>query len=160
MIPKMNLIVWTLVLCVLIYEPVTGACPSGCYCRRSTSCNGTYVSCGGKGLTEVPTNIPTDTCFLDLRGNQITTVGDKAFGGLSKLETLWLSSNKITTIQNNTFNGLQNLKILWLHSNNISVIQSNAFHGLPNLQTLNLWGNEITELGNNIFHGLTKLQTL
>ncbi|XP_062585363.1 leucine-rich repeat-containing protein 3-like [Saccostrea cucullata] len=84
----MTLIVWTLVLCVLMYGPVTGACPSGCYCGRSTYCNGTFVNCEARGLPEVPTNIPTDTCFLSLAGNQITTIADNAFNGLPNLQAL------------------------------------------------------------------------
>ncbi|XP_062604952.1 leucine-rich repeat-containing protein 3B-like [Saccostrea cucullata] len=84
----MTLIVWTLVLCVLMYGPVTEACPSGCICERSTSCNGTDVWCYNRRLTEVPTNIPTDTCELHLDRNQITTLGDNAFDGLVNLETL------------------------------------------------------------------------
>ncbi|XP_062603169.1 leucine-rich repeat-containing protein 3-like [Saccostrea cucullata] len=84
----MTLIVWTLFLCVLLYGPVTEACPSGCSCERSNSCNGKYVNCEYKGLTEVPTNIPTDTCFLFLRSNQITTIPENAFKGLPNLQTL------------------------------------------------------------------------
>ncbi|XP_062604689.1 slit homolog 2 protein-like [Saccostrea cucullata] len=84
----MTLIVWTLVLCVLMYGPVTEACPSRCSCNRSTSCNGAFVNCLLKGLTEVPFYIPTNTCELNLNGNNITTLEDSAFDMLSSLRKL------------------------------------------------------------------------
>ncbi|XP_062593385.1 leucine-rich repeat-containing protein 4C-like [Saccostrea cucullata] len=132
----MSLIVWTLFLCDLMYGPVTEACPSVCFCWRTTDCNGTYVSCGGKGLTEVPTNIPTDTCELILYENKITTIQDNAFAGLYNLRKLWLYNNKITIIQTNAFNGLSNLQELYLFDNNITTLQDNAFASLHNLRKL------------------------
>ncbi|XP_062568376.1 leucine-rich repeat-containing protein 3B-like [Saccostrea cucullata] len=132
----MTLIVWTLVLCVLMYGPVTEACPSGCSCWRSSDCNGTFVDCEKRGLTDVPTNISTDTCYLSLGYNQITSIPDNAFNGLPNLQTLYLQVNKITSIPDNAFNGLQNLQTLYLHVNQITSIPDNAFNGLPNLQTL------------------------
>ncbi|XP_062573491.1 slit homolog 1 protein-like [Saccostrea cucullata] len=108
----MNPIVWTLVVCVMMYGLVTEACPSGCSCERSDPCNGTYVDCFDKGLTEVPTNIPSDTCGLWLDGNEISNIKTNAFNFLSNLQTLDLSGNQITTIQNNSFASLRNLRKL------------------------------------------------
>ncbi|XP_062584986.1 leucine-rich repeat-containing protein 3B-like [Saccostrea cucullata] len=132
----MNLVAWTLVFCVLMYEPVTEACPNTCVCGRTYICTGMTVDCTFRGFTEKPTYIPTDTCLLRL------------------------NSNKITTIQNNTFDGFQNLKILWLSSNRISIIQNNVFNGLPNLLELSLHSNKITTIQNNTFNGLQNLQQL
>lgn len=37
------------------------------------------------GLTEVPTNIPRDTKFLDLQSNRITEIKENDFKGLTNL---------------------------------------------------------------------------
>ncbi|XP_062595444.1 leucine-rich repeat-containing protein 3-like [Saccostrea cucullata] len=132
----MTLIVWTLVFCVLMYGTVTKACPSVCDCWRTGLCNGTYVSCDSRGLTEVPTNIPTDTCQLDLSYNKITTIQDNAFASLYNLRELDLYGNEITTIQDNVFASLYNLRKLDLANNEITTIQDNVFASLYNLSVL------------------------
>ena len=39
------------------------ACFNNCTCRRSKS-SGTAVDCGGKGLSDVPSNLPADAAKL------------------------------------------------------------------------------------------------
>ncbi|XP_062621341.1 carboxypeptidase N subunit 2-like [Saccostrea cucullata] len=156
----MTLNLWTLVFCVLMYGPVTEACLSVCSCYRIPSCNGTFVNCHNKGLIKVPTNIPTDTCNIDLGSNQITTLGDNAFYGLSNLTRLGLRDNEITNIQTNAFNGLPNLQDLDLQQNRINTLGDNAFDSLSNLDTLWLNFNKITTIQTNTFNGLPNLQKL
>ncbi|XP_062589367.1 slit homolog 2 protein-like [Saccostrea cucullata] len=139
----MGLIVWTLVLCVLMYEPVTESCPSVCSCRRSASCDGTFVNCYDRGLTEVPTNIPIDTCSLWLNFNKITIIQTNAFNGLSNVQFIDLERNKITTIYDSAFASLHNLTYLYIHNNNITVLDRDIFLGLSKLETLTVENNPL-----------------
>ncbi|XP_056005693.1 slit homolog 2 protein-like isoform X2 [Ostrea edulis] len=152
--------VWTFIILSVTYSRGTGACPDKCSCETASSCDGTYVDCIAKGLTTVPTNIPKDTCALHLYNNQLTTIGNGAFEGLSNLQTLYLFSNQLTTIGNGAFEGLSNLQTLILGYNQLTTIENGAFEGLSNLQELNLGYNQLTTIENGAFEGLSNLQTL
>ncbi|XP_056005694.1 slit homolog 2 protein-like isoform X3 [Ostrea edulis] len=152
--------VWTFIILSVTYSRGTGACPDKCSCETASSCDGTYVDCIAKGLTTVPTNIPKDTCALHLYNNQLTTIGNGAFEGLSNLQTLYLFSNQLTTIGNGAFEGLSNLQTLILGYNQLTTIENGAFEGLSNLQELFLDNNQLTTIENGAFEGLSNLQTL
>ncbi|XP_048750847.2 slit homolog 2 protein-like isoform X2 [Ostrea edulis] len=151
---------WTLMLHTAIYSCVTGACTDRCSCDRAFTCDGTGVECGYQGLTRVPTDFPIDTCSMDLSSNDITTIEDGAFFGLSGLQSLDLSTNKITNIENGAFCGLTSLQSLDLSFNDITIIVDGAFFGLSGLQSLDFSLNKITNIENGVFLALTSLQTI
>nr|XP_034333096.1 leucine-rich repeat-containing protein 3-like [Crassostrea gigas] len=127
---------WTVLLNAVFSDMTTVACPAPCTCRPASSCTGTYVDCSYKGLKEVPTGIPKDTCWLVLRNNQISRIDNNTFKGLPQLEILLLYSNQITTIDNNAFAGLSQLNKLELSYNRITRIDNNTFAGLSRLNIL------------------------
>ena len=97
---------------------------------------------------------------LKLVANQISTLPKEAFSGLSKLETLSLAANQITTIPKEVFSGLSNLKELKLQNNRLTELPKEAFSGLSKLEKLHLMGNQLTELPKDIFSGLSNLKEL
>ncbi|KAK5650601.1 hypothetical protein RI129_001630 [Pyrocoelia pectoralis] len=139
---------------------IDNACPSGC------TCDGTNVDCSGRGLKEIPRDIPlyttelllqdndlgkikSDGLFgrlpnlikLDLRRNQITGIEKNAFDGATKISELLLSENKLLEIHNKMFFGLHNLKVLSLNNNLITCVMPGSFDHLTSLHTLNLVQN-------------------
>ncbi|XP_056008138.1 vasorin-like [Ostrea edulis] len=156
----MRLVVWVSVVFPVLYSQGTDACPDECYCEQSSYCNGTYIGCGFRGLSRVPTNIPTNTCELGLWNNAITTLENGIFDGLTNLQILGLWNNAITTLENGIFDGLTNLQILDLKYNRITTLQTGSFDELTNLHKLYLYGNKISTLPNGIFDALTNLETL
>ncbi|MES1922093.1 hypothetical protein MHBO_003610 [Bonamia ostreae] len=56
----MQLVGWVLVVLSLFYSQITYACPDQCSCGKDYFSDETFVYCGSRGLTEVPTRIPTD----------------------------------------------------------------------------------------------------
>ncbi|CAO1438147.1 unnamed protein product, partial [Diamesa tonsa] len=142
-------------------EPVE--CPSVCHCERAT------VDCSGRGLKEIPRDIPlytkelllndnelgrikSDGLFgrlpnlvkLDLRRNQITGIEPQAFDGASKIQEMLISENKMTEVHNKMFLGLHNLKTLSLYDNMISCVMPGSFEHLTSLVQLNLASNPFT----------------
>ncbi|XP_056015635.1 leucine-rich repeat-containing protein 15-like isoform X1 [Ostrea edulis] len=144
----------------VLYSQGTVACPDKCRCSRSPICNGTYVDCSLGSLSGVPTNIPTDTCKLNLEYNQITTLRNGILDNLANLQHLNLRRNKLTTIPELIFETLVNLQFLDLRWNQITTIPDGIFETLVNLQHLYLWDNLISTLPNGMFDGLTNIHTL
>lgn len=64
--------------------------------------------------------------ILNLRSNNITTIADFAFYGLSNLEELFLGYNNIVHLQEDVFKGLMSLKRLELAFNKITIIDPSA----------------------------------
>jgi Leucine-rich repeat (LRR) protein len=73
------------------------------------------------------------------------------------LEQLNLNDNQITSIDNGDFNGLSNLTSLSLQSNQITSIESGDFAGLSSLTVLDLTYNQITSIESGSFVGLGAL---
>ena len=72
--------------------------------------------------------------WLSLSDNQLTTISDKAFNGLTNLKWLYLSDNQLTTISDKAFNGLTNLEWLSLSDNKITTLPSSLNKALPNCE--------------------------
>jgi len=116
-------------------------------------------------LTEIPSNrilsqLSTHLTTLNLSNNQITSIPENAFSGLTSLQELNLSVNRISEIPKDVFAMLTHLQRLSLSYNKISSIHENAFSGLTQLEELGLFCNQITLIPENAFSGLTQLEEL
>ena len=80
----------------------------------------------GQGLTEIPTDIPSDVEEVMIVHNKISRVRRNVFENLTQCRSLDLHHNIITTIKKRAFNGLRNLEILYLENNVISYIKPGA----------------------------------
>ena len=58
---KMGFLIATIVA-VIVLVGVVSSCPSVCSCAGNA--NGFYVSCAGKGLDSIPTDLPNNTYKL------------------------------------------------------------------------------------------------
>uniref|UniRef100_A0A8C3RFD4 Slit guidance ligand 3 n=1 Tax=Cyanoderma ruficeps TaxID=181631 RepID=A0A8C3RFD4_9PASS len=110
-------------------------CPSACTCSNNV------VDCRGRGLTEIPANLPEDIWEIDISKNQITDIAPDAFKGLKSLISLLLNANKINCLRVNTFQGLHNLKLLSLYDNKLQTVSKGLFTPLRSIQTLHLAQN-------------------
>uniref|UniRef100_A0A452SD00 Slit homolog 3 protein n=1 Tax=Ursus americanus TaxID=9643 RepID=A0A452SD00_URSAM len=120
------------------------SCPSACTCSNN------IVDCRGKGLTEIPANLPEGILcsqtlplmfFRDISKNQISDIAPDAFQGLKSLTSLLLNANKINCLRVNTFQDLQNLNLLSLYDNKLQTISKGLFAPLQAIQTLHLAQN-------------------
>ncbi|XP_048750880.2 leucine-rich repeat-containing protein 15-like isoform X2 [Ostrea edulis] len=153
-----RLLVWLSVLLSVLYSQGTGTCPVQCRCWKTT-CNEALVYCYYRGLHGLPTNIPTDTCILNLGLNDLT-LHYGIFDTLVNLRELYLENNELTWLPYGVFDALVNLQGLNLANNQITTLPNGIFDALPNLQRLKLDRNEIVTLPNGIFDALTNLQQL
>ncbi|CBJ27854.1 conserved unknown protein [Ectocarpus siliculosus] len=97
---------------------------------------------------------------LDLTYNELTTLPEGIFGGLTALEYLELSYNELTTLPEGIFGGLTALELLRLYSNELTTLPEEIFGGLTALERLSLSNNELTTLPEGLFGGLTALELL
>lgn len=145
-----------------ILPPDVPMCPFGCHCRLRV------VQCSDLGLTEVPTNIPQDTKFLDLQNNRITELKENDFKGLTNLYGLSLRNNLISKVHPRTFIPLKHMQKLYfsknllttipknlpaslvemrIHENRIRKVAAGAFAGLSNMNCIEMGANPIFNSG-------------
>uniref|UniRef100_F6R0K3 Slit guidance ligand 3 n=1 Tax=Xenopus tropicalis TaxID=8364 RepID=F6R0K3_XENTR len=154
------------------------SCPSACTCSNNV------VDCRGKGLTEIPANLPEGIIEIrleqnsikaipagvftpykklkriDISKNQISEIAADAFSGLKSLTSLVLYGNKITEIPKGLFDGLVSLQLLLLNANKINCLRVNTFQDLQNLNLLSLYDNKLQTISKGLFAPLQSIQTL
>uniref|UniRef100_A0A3P8TU49 Slit homolog 2 (Drosophila) n=1 Tax=Amphiprion percula TaxID=161767 RepID=A0A3P8TU49_AMPPE len=153
-------------------------------CPESCTCSNNIVDCRGKGLTEIPTNLPETITEIrleqnaikvipagafspykklrriDLSNNQISELASDAFQSLRSLNSLVLYGNKITEISKGLFEGLFSLQLLLLNANKIACLRVDAFQDLHNLNLLSLYDNKLQTIAKGTFSSLRAIQTL
>nr|ABB59076.1 variable lymphocyte receptor A [Eptatretus stoutii] len=127
-----------------------------CTCNDQTK----NVDCSSKGLTAIPSNIPTDTDRLELDYNKLSSLPPKAFHGLNKLTILNLRGNQLQTLPAGVFDELKNLETLWIQKNQLKSLPSGIFDKLTKLTDLRLGYNQLQSLPKGVFDKLTELKTL
>nr|AIO08134.1 variable lymphocyte receptor C [Petromyzon marinus] len=65
-----------------------------CMCSSATDSSPETVDCSSKTLADVPTGIPASTERLEVQYNQLASIGEKAFRGLSNLTYLTVTNNR------------------------------------------------------------------
>ncbi|XP_077136106.1 slit homolog 2 protein isoform X5 [Ranitomeya variabilis] len=154
------------------------------HCPAACTCSNNVVDCRGKGLTEIPTNLPETITEMrleqnsikvippggfspykklrriDLSNNQISEIAPDAFQGLRSLNSLVLYGNKITELPQRVFEGLFSLQLLLLNANKINCLRVGAFQDLHNLNLLSLYDNKLQTIAKGTFAPLRAIQTL
>jgi Leucine-rich repeat (LRR) protein len=95
---------------------------------------------------------------INLRLNDITSIGIGTFDFLSDMRTLDISFNSISVLSEELFRKLSKLTTLRLNNNAISSIAPGAFNQLTSLEELYLDNNNLLSLNENWFKALRKLR--
>ncbi|MBZ3869326.1 Slit-like protein 2 protein [Sciurus carolinensis] len=154
------------------------------HCPAACTCSNNIVDCRGKGLTEIPTNLPETITEIrleqnsikvippgafspykklrriDLSNNQISELAPDSFQGLRSLNSLVLYGNKITELPKSLFEGLFSLQLLLLNANKINCLRVDAFQDLHNLNLLSLYDNKLQTIAKGTFSPLRAIQTM
>ncbi|XP_069510402.1 slit homolog 3 protein [Ambystoma mexicanum] len=153
-------------------------------CPPSCACSNNIVDCRGKGLTDIPANLPEGIVEIrleqnsiksipagafsqykklkriDISKNQVSEIAPDAFQGLKSLTSLVLYGNKIAEIPKGLFDGLSSLQLLLLNANKINCLRVNTFQDLQNLNLLSLYDNKLQTISKGLFVPLQSIQTL
>ncbi|XP_018581575.2 leucine-rich repeat-containing protein 4-like [Scleropages formosus] len=148
------LMVRVLSLCAASVGPQS--CPVVCSCSNQFS----KVVCTRRGLTKVPSGIPSNTRYLNLMENSIEMIQADTFRHLHHMERLQLGRNAIRQIEVGAFNGLTSLNTLELFDNRLTVIPSGAFEYLSKLRELWLRNNPIESIPSYAFNRVPSLMRL
>ncbi|XP_060565146.1 leucine-rich repeat-containing protein 70-like [Ruditapes philippinarum] len=167
-------------LCPFIVQAVTKnvTCPASCECDIFFDIK--EVECAN--LTDVPSNIPEDTNWLDLSGCNISHIHIQPLEKLFKLQIL--TFQEINTIDENY--NLTALDLPFLNEivveggvstsipqllppyigtlnvgeNNLGTLKSGSFKNYPNLETLTLWDCMLTKLEAGVLDDIPSLSSL
>ncbi|XP_074619049.1 uncharacterized protein LOC141877908 isoform X1 [Acropora palmata] len=101
----------------------------------------------------------SSTYSLNFFGNQIQSMHDDAFKGLSNIVYLDLRNNKLATFPSKALK-YPNPSYLYLENNQISSISPGELDSLTNLNNLQLDDNKIPKLAINLFQNQRNLRTL
>eukprot|EP00106_Octopus_bimaculoides_P015960 XP_014783402.1 PREDICTED: leucine-rich repeat-containing protein 15-like [Octopus bimaculoides] len=143
-----------------------------------------YLNLGMNKLISISRDNLKNLTFLKmliLDNSRINYIEDKAFGGLTNLQELWLNHNaismfpkylppsltslvldynKIKEIPPSTFPENSALQTISLQGNNLNNISEDAFVDLQNLKELILDDNHLVQIQDRAFSSLTNLETL
>lgn len=96
---------------------------------------------------------------LELSNNQIQSIHDDAFKGVTRISYVYLTNNKLTVFPSKPLKN-PNPSGLYLQNNQIAFIAPGGLDTFTNLQYLDLQQNQITHLRTNLFQKQTNLQRL
>nr|XP_008101757.1 PREDICTED: leucine-rich repeat neuronal protein 1-like [Anolis carolinensis] len=165
-------------------------CPPQCVCEtrpwftpQSVYHEARTVDCNDLLLTQVPSNLSSDTQVLLLQSNKISQVSgelqhlsnlteldlsqnhfsrisDAGLANLSRLITLYLEENQVEELPDHCLSDLASLEELYINHNRISSIQPLAFTGLTSLLRLHLNANRLRAIDHRWFLSLPNLEIL
>ncbi|KAM3588285.1 uncharacterized protein V6R79_025373 [Siganus canaliculatus] len=137
------------------FPPCVATCPSYCLCASD------IISCSGRNLSALPSDLPSFATRLDLSHNALAVLpADWASRPFDRLATLVLSRNSINRIEVNAFAMMPHLVHLDLSSNQLAALNSSLFSGLRGLKELLLFGNRISQINSGAFTDLHSLERL
>ncbi|XP_052425676.1 lumican-like [Carassius gibelio] len=157
----------------------TQSCPLECDCPIQWP---TALYCDNRGLTQLPSGLPSHTQYMFLQGNNITSLGSRPFANATNLRWLILDGNQLVSEKlDSVFSNLTHLVNLFINNNNltrvpvglpsglkqlrlaynrIEKISKGAFQNLDNLTLLLLQGNRLTTIEEGDLKGLGVLNLL
>ncbi|CAC5412630.1 unnamed protein product [Mytilus coruscus] len=152
------------VIIILTVSTLHESYASWCTMQQQISCmcfQSTRISCRDqRTLTQIPSGIPTDTTYLYLTGNAISSINSTVLSELTSLFILDLKNNYISSIESGAFADLTSLYLLSLESNRITSMNSTVLSGLTSLNTLRLQNNHISSIEHGAFTSLVSLEIL
>jgi hypothetical protein len=162
----------------------TATCTAGCTCKWA---DGKKVAeCPNAGFTTIPENLSSEIQVLDLRGNQLGVLVNRAFSsvGLINLQRIFLRNCSLTLVEKDAFHDLnimvevdlsynqlqrfnpetfstnEKLRSLSLSHNPLDKLEAHQFPALPNLRSLELVKCQLEMVDKKAFMHLSKLETL
>ena len=98
--------------------------------------------------------------MINLAGNAMFQIDEKAFGSVTGLQNIDLSFNLLREIHEHLFVGMLELHKLDIGNNRIAELETEVFKDLITLKILNLENNLLSFLPQGIFATLTQLEKL
>ncbi|XP_052119487.1 chondroadherin isoform X2 [Frankliniella occidentalis] len=122
------------------------------------------LNLGGNGLRQVPQKALATLEVLrklEMQENELTEIREGDFEGLRNLDTLNLQHNRLNTVPAKVFSHLKLLNSLELENNQIRFVDPEAFSGLEeNLQYLRLGDNKLNDIPSDALRRLHRLRHL
>ncbi len=121
---------------------------------------GTSFDCSSQNLNSVPDHIDPVTTQINLRHNNIDSIIQADFEGLSSTKKLDINWNNINSLGAEVFSEMPDLRVLMLRGNSIAYVDPNALQGVQKLRKLDLTSNEIVDLAADFFAPVPDLKFL
>jgi Leucine-rich repeat (LRR) protein len=144
---KINLAVVTVVTIPSVLPLILAdvVCPDSCWCDNVDAKS--VAICWDHNITTIPQYFDKKLQEIALMFNNITTINDYVFHGLSNVTIMLLQYNEISEVHEQAFDGLYNLIYLDLSHNKILKIPSKMIQNNEKLNFLYLNHNDISISG-------------
>lgn len=103
-----HLLYLLLLLCTI--RSISAFCPNGCHCVNSPA-NQIAADCSRANLKQIPMFLNPRLKYLNLQGNQLSSLTMDELSFYPELKELDLSANQILTIERGAFASLRKLKV-------------------------------------------------
>ncbi|KAK3773361.1 hypothetical protein RRG08_023241 [Elysia crispata] len=132
-----------------------GRIPEDCDCREETK-----IYCENRGIQRVPSPLPLEVTFLDISGNNLSSLPRRALGHLPYLETLKIDSSHVKMIESGALYDCPDLSDVILSNNGFSSFSADIFLKDNSVHTLNLLGNSLAALKKGSLTSMRALKDL
>ncbi len=84
-------------------------------------CHGSMYMANDKNLIAVPSDLPNDVTYVEIKRNSITEIENSSLNGLANLEKLYIGYNQLSSIHPEAFCGTA-LRLIGLNYNNFTTV--------------------------------------
>lgn len=105
-------------------------------------------------------NFDKKISMIYFKGTELEVISEKAFTGLTHLESICLDANKITKVHKNAFGDLENLEQIEIEYNQIETLDDEIFAKNLKLNAVFLAGNRLTFINAKFFANNLELKSI
>lgn len=139
--------------------PVPSNCPPECDCFVLKEGGSVYMTVCRNNLTDIPQNLPHDSEYLYLDGNNFHTV-DKISKGFHYTENIFLNNSGVESFGEDVFKDFGHVFVIDLSFNDLEAIPNSLFQGLNYLKDINLKHNHLTHISKGLLKNVPSLQNI
>ncbi|XP_067654145.1 toll-like receptor Tollo [Haliotis asinina] len=139
--------------------PVPSNCPTECDCFVLKEGGSVYMTVCRNNLTNIPQNLPHDSEYLYLDGNNFHTV-QRISKGFHYTENIFLNNSGVVSFGEVVFKDFSHVFVIDISCNDLKSLPTSIFQGLKYLKDINLQHNHLTHLSKGLLKNVPALQNI
>ncbi|XP_046555841.1 toll-like receptor 6 [Haliotis rubra] len=138
--------------------PVPSNCPPECDCFVLKEGGSVYITVCRNNLTDIPQNLPHDSEYLYLDGNNFHTV-QRISKGFHYTENVFLNNSGVVSFGEDVFKDFSHVFVIDISFNDLKSLPTSIFQGLKYLKDINLKHNHLTHISEGLLKNVPHSKT-